>query len=950
MAEPRAQQRSARCNIFDGDPISFPAPLSAVPEVTPSELPASGEIIIDPYGGLYCFVCRVNVPCGAQNIEQHLQGRKHELNNSRFASVAEKLEARDRYLKAVIEFRTKKQTTTETPNMTPQRISGYVTSPTNQLRASPTTLNDPPQPPSLTPKHQSSPMSSTPLPVLRNESAAGAVSLSIGRSIPQEGDIVNLVEADQNSTVSAVPTGSVESTAQSIRSKLRFEEALKMRREKEERAKRLNATITIDKKSFIESVLDHLDEPGKDTEDSSDDSEPQSTLHQYKARRASMGSLNYKAPDGPDYFFESMAPETPRSSSSLHLRESIKSASNVTPKKVASSKTETAVTEFIPLSSTEKETKREQNRQYLEKSVDECIVLRDTNSEALPPWLLDQIYTENILYTADSSVALHFEILEFVRFVSPTQLEIQARKEMFMTIETIAKRLWADCTVESFGSYATGLALPSSDVDICIMNTPEGGSKDEFEALAEAVRNISEFAKRVQVVNAKVPIVKVISRRTNMNCDVSIGVNDGVKNVPRIKKLVEQYPALRPLLLVVKCFLQQQQLNEVYSGGLGSYTSLLLVVSHLQMLRYNFPRSKANLGAYLHAFFNLYGKLMSFIITGVQVRDGGRYYEKFQQYPFNWNEIIRFSVEDPNNVTNELGRNGYNAHRVRGAFSNASRSLAEWRRYDGRKSPTPLGAIINPSLDFLLRRRAVLEDMERQGQHPLRENLPSSGLSDSQSVHSRFNDTRRGDPLLQSSHLETPRSRPVRDSFVSDTDGDSAWEAEIRARRTELKHDGSGQRRSRSPAVRRDRPDRYEKRRRTKPGSEGSLRGNQLDLLPKEQSSNSVIADDRIGGNEESYISPGVEQEGFSAGKTNIDGQYSQQPSISAVTPGYTYPTNPPLPEFIPIPLSVSTRPYRGAGSRRVDGHTNDNSYERSAARLGRRNRRKSSRSNRHDR
>lgn len=39
--------------------------------------------------------------------------------------------------------------------------------------------------------------------------------------------------------------------------------------------------------------------------------------------------------------------------------------------------------------------------------------------------------------------------------------------------------------------------------------------------------------------------------------------------------------ALKPLALVIKMFLQQRELNEVYSGGIGSYALLTMIISHL---------------------------------------------------------------------------------------------------------------------------------------------------------------------------------------------------------------------------------------------------------------------------------------------------------------------------------------------------------------------------------
>jgi len=46
---------------------------------------------------------------------------------------------------------------------------------------------------------------------------------------------------------------------------------------------------------------------------------------------------------------------------------------------------------------------------------------------------------------------------------------------------------------------------------------------------------------------------------------------------------VQEFPALPFLILVLKQFLYQRDLNDVYTGGLGSYSLILLIVSFFQV-------------------------------------------------------------------------------------------------------------------------------------------------------------------------------------------------------------------------------------------------------------------------------------------------------------------------------------------------------------------------------
>jgi non-canonical poly(A) RNA polymerase PAPD5/7 len=150
--------------------------------------------------------------------------------------------------------------------------------------------------------------------------------------------------------------------------------------------------------------------------------------------------------------------------------------------------------------------------------------------------------------------------------------------------------------------------------------------------------------ERVQCIdNAKVPIVKCVDEHTGIHVDVSFDVANGPANVASIKQYLARYPALRPLVLVIKCFLLQRKLNEVFSGGIGSYCLILLVMSHLQMYSSNFRQHvKPSLGLLLVDFFHLYGKLFNYSVVGVAPRGRGTYFSKVSSFLvfFVWKPVL----------------------------------------------------------------------------------------------------------------------------------------------------------------------------------------------------------------------------------------------------------------------------------------------------------------------
>ena len=68
-----------------------------------------------------------------------------------------------------------------------------------------------------------------------------------------------------------------------------------------------------------------------------------------------------------------------------------------------------------------------------------------------------------------------------------------------------------------------------------------------------------------------------------MKVDISFNMNNGVKSVELIKDFCVQFPALKKLVLVLKQFLLQRDLNEVFHGGISSYSLILMCISFLQV-------------------------------------------------------------------------------------------------------------------------------------------------------------------------------------------------------------------------------------------------------------------------------------------------------------------------------------------------------------------------------
>ena len=174
--------------------------------------------------------------------------------------------------------------------------------------------------------------------------------------------------------------------------------------------------------------------------------------------------------------------------------------------------------------------------------------------------------------------------------------------------------LWPGCSVNSYGSFMTGLSLPSSDLDLVLLNVPLEG-KQAMLMLAAMLKAQHSWVVSLNAIDtARVPVIKVTARVDGQQVVVDITfdqVNDaaaehqtggsfllphyspscppspppvhsGVASVDLLCHYVAIFPALRPLCLILKQFLYERGLSSTYTGGLNSYCLVLMLVAYLQ--------------------------------------------------------------------------------------------------------------------------------------------------------------------------------------------------------------------------------------------------------------------------------------------------------------------------------------------------------------------------------
>ncbi|CAL8297071.1 unnamed protein product [Lota lota] len=313
-------------------------------------------------------------------------------------------------------------------------------------------------------------------------------------------------------------------------------------------------------------------------------------------------------------------------------------------------------------------------------------------------------------------IGLHEEIVDFYNFMSPRPEEAAMRKEVVNRIEMVIKELWPNADVQIFGSFSTGLYLPTSDIDLVVFGKWDRLPLQELEQALRKHNVADPFSIKV-LDKATVPIIKLTDQETEVKVDISFNVETGVNAARFIKDYVKKYPMLPYLIFVLKQFLLQRDLNEVFTGGISSYSLILMIISFLQLHpRIDARNPSENLGVLLIEFFELYGRHFNYLKTGIRIKNGGAYIAK-EELMKAMNAGCRPSmlcIEDPLLPGNDVGRSSYGAMHVKQVFDYAYTVLSHAvlplaRSYPNKDCESTLGRIIRLTQEVIDYREWIIK-------------------------------------------------------------------------------------------------------------------------------------------------------------------------------------------------------------------------------------------------
>ena len=205
-----------------------------------------------------------------------------------------------------------------------------------------------------------------------------------------------------------------------------------------------------------------------------------------------------------------------------------------------------------------------------------------------------------------------------------------------------------DYIVETYGSYATGLMIEASDIDIKIRLNNAVDFDNIFNTLCKKLEEEKKFDNINPIQTASVPVIKLLlnpekfiigkedlekkfkqfkemslyknyvfdnNELKNIKIDITFIFNDisnekitnsELSSVSYVKEQILKYPEVKFVLRVLKRYFYNKKMNTSFLGGLSSYNLFLLLLSYAIFYRKNPNLQTINLGEFLIAFLECF--------------------------------------------------------------------------------------------------------------------------------------------------------------------------------------------------------------------------------------------------------------------------------------------------------------------------------------------------------
>lgn len=264
------------------------------------------------------------------------------------------------------------------------------------------------------------------------------------------------------------------------------------------------------------------------------------------------------------------------------------------------------------------------------------------NSIHTAPWFKEEFKSKTSINKLNS------EIFSFYEFIKPTSQEDIIKEEAYAYLKNLVLLNYPCFSVSLFGSFATGLHLPTSDIDISITQNSDQDPINDIKMLNSIANLLSHDIKysEIEVVHSRVPLIRTIFQ-SKVRIDITVNRSNGSQAKDWIIQVLNKAPHFRILILLLKYFLKQRDLNNAYTGGLSSYVLFNMVYVFINFFNKNVKSSQTTLAHLLLSFLKFYGTTINYSKVGISIIEGGCFFNKSKSECLSKNQNALY-------VTNQL--------------------------------------------------------------------------------------------------------------------------------------------------------------------------------------------------------------------------------------------------------------------------------------------------------
>uniref|UniRef100_A0A1I8A6D6 PAP-associated domain-containing protein n=1 Tax=Steinernema glaseri TaxID=37863 RepID=A0A1I8A6D6_9BILA len=318
---------------------------------------------------------------------------------------------------------------------------------------------------------------------------------------------------------------------------------------------------------------------------------------------------------------------------------------------------------------------------------------------------------------------LNERILLTYHWLQPRVCEYELRVKTFSRVSEVLlfsfRSMGIPVSTILYGSLATGLYLPESDIDI-YLESPSYYAIDPV-VVVSILRSTGMFHNIFICGKEERTCVKLVDTESNIRIDITFGAASALGAVEHVMDFKCRYGLLNIMVLILKYLINLKRLDRMNcpKGGISSYGLVLMVTNFLKGHRpppASLPEfeeftsltgknyegvdiSKVNLVELFSEFFDVYGNKLDLSKVALSANDGFVWKKELEESMGLSPASSIFTLQDPVKLDNDVGYNVYLMGQVVNVFSEFHRSIAELK--ESKDSDEQL-------LDCMLHRDLVL--------------------------------------------------------------------------------------------------------------------------------------------------------------------------------------------------------------------------------------------------